>query len=70
MKVSKQCTLCCKSIEVRSFDYVIRSPYETLLCLVDCLEVVSIASQCSQIVLIGHDNDQVWLSEGKGKERK
>ena len=69
MKVGKQCTLCCKSIEVRSFDYVIGSPHETLLRLVDCLEIVSIASQRSQIVLIGHDDDQVRLSEGRKKRK-
>ncbi len=61
MKIRKQCTFGRKSVKVWSFDNVIGSPNEALFSLVDGFEVFSIASERSQIVLIGHDDNQVWL---------
>lgn len=47
MKIGKECSFGGKAVEVGCFDNVVRSPDEGLFGLIDGVEVVAVASECS-----------------------
>ncbi len=52
------------------FDDVVGSPDEALFRLVNGSEVFSVAPERPQIVLIGHDDNQIWLNENENENEE